>query len=243
MFDVKKVTADCVEWIKEFFQNNGPGCNAVIGISGGKDSSVAAALCVEALGKDRVIGVLMPCGEQHDIDAAYALVNHLGIRHFEVNIKAAVDGLKSALPSDIEITAQTVTNIPPRVRMTTLYAVSQSMNGRVVNTCNLSEDFVGYSTRYGDAAGDFSPLSLLTVAEVKEIGAYLGLPEFLVEKVPIDGLCGKTDEENLGFTYAELDKYIRTGVIEDAAKKENIDRRHKANLFKLQLMPVFDPKI
>lgn len=243
MFDVKKTTADCICWIKAFFENNGKGCNAVIGISGGKDSSVAAALCVEALGKERVIGVLMPCGEQHDIDAAYALVNHLGIRHFVVNIKDAVEGLKSALPSDIEITAQTVTNIPPRVRMTTLYAVSQSMNGRVVNTCNLSEDWVGYSTRYGDAAGDFSPLSLLTVAEVKEIGKYLGLPEFLVEKVPIDGLCGKTDEENLGFTYAELDRYIRTGEIEDLAKKENIDRRHKANLFKLQLMPVFNPKV
>ena len=243
MFDVKKTTADCICWIKDFFENNGKGCNAVIGISGGKDSSVAAALCVEALGKERVIGVLMPCGEQHDIDAAYALVNHLGIRHFVVNIKDAVEGLKSALPSDIEITAQTVTNIPPRVRMTTLYAVSQSMNGRVVNTCNLSEDWVGYSTRYGDAAGDFSPLSLLTVAEVKEIGKYLGLPEFLVEKVPIDGLCGKTDEENLGFTYAELDRYIRTGEIEDLAKKENIDRRHKANLFKLQLMPVFNPKV
>lgn len=243
MFDVKKTTADCICWIKDFFENNGKDCNAVIGISGGKDSSVAAALCVEALGKERVIGVLMPCGEQHDIDAAYALVNHLGIRHFVVNIKDAVEGLKSALPSDIEITAQTVTNIPPRVRMTTLYAVSQSMNGRVVNTCNLSEDWVGYSTRYGDAAGDFSPLSLLTVAEVKEIGKYLGLPEFLVEKVPIDGLCGKTDEENLGFTYAELDRYIRTGEIEDLAKKENIDRRHKANLFKLQLMPVFDPKV
>ena len=243
MFDVKKTTADCICWIKDFFENNGKGCNAVIGISGGKDSSVAAALCVEALGKGRVIGVLMPCGEQHDIDAAYALVNHLGIRHFVVNIKDAVEGLKSALPSDIEITAQTVTNIPPRVRMTTLYAVSQSMNGRVVNTCNLSEDWVGYSTRYGDAAGDFSPLSLLTVAEVKEIGKYLGLPEFLVEKVPIDGLCGKTDEENLGFTYAELDRYIRTGEIEDLAKKENIDRRHKANLFKLQLMPVFNPKV
>ena len=243
MFDVKKVTADCVAWIKDFFEANGKGCNAVVGISGGKDSSVAAALCVEALGKDRVIGVLMPCGEQHDIDAAYALVNHLGIRHFVVNIKEAVEGLKSALPKDIEITAQTVTNIPPRVRMTTLYAVSQSMNGRVVNTCNLSEDWVGYSTRYGDAAGDFSPLSLLTVAEVKEVGRYLGLPDILVDKVPIDGLCGKTDEENLGFTYMELDRYIRTGEIEDMAKKENIDRRHKANLFKLQLMPVFDPKI
>lgn len=243
MFDVEKVTGDCVNWIRDFFEKNGAGCNAVIGISGGKDSSVAAALCVEALGKDRVIGVLMPCGEQHDIDAAYALVNHLGIRHFVVNIKEAVEGLKAALPKDIEITAQTVTNIPPRVRMTTLYAVSQSMNGRVVNTCNLSEDWVGYSTRYGDAAGDFSPLSLLTVKEVKEIGKYLGLPEFLVEKVPIDGLCGKTDEENLGFTYNELDKYIRTGEIEDKAKKENIDRRHKANLFKLQFMPVFDPDI
>ena len=243
MFDVKKVTGDCVNWIRDFFEKNGAGCNAVIGISGGKDSSVAAALCVEALGKERVIGVLMPCGEQHDIDAAYALVNHLGIRHFVVNIKDAVEGLKTALPKDIEITAQTVTNIPPRIRMTTLYAVSQSMNGRVVNTCNLSEDWVGYSTRYGDAAGDFSPLSLLTVKEVKEIGKYLGLPEFLVEKVPIDGLCGKTDEENLGFTYVELDKYIRTGEIEDKEKKENIDRRHKANLFKLQLMPVFEPEI
>ena len=104
MFDVKKVTADCVDWIRDFFENNGPGCNAVIGISGGKDSSVAAALCAEALGKERVIGVLMPCGEQHDIDAAYALVNHLGIRHFVVNIKDAVEGLKSAPPKDIEIT-------------------------------------------------------------------------------------------------------------------------------------------
>lgn len=243
MFDAGKVTKDCVTWIRDFFEKNGKGCNAVIGISGGKDSSVAAALCVEALGKDRVIGVLMPCGEQHDIDAAYALVNHLGIRNFVVNIKVAVEGLESALPKDIEITSQTVTNIPPRVRMTTLYAVSQSMNGRVVNTCNLSEDWVGYSTRYGDAAGDFSPLSLLTVAEVKEIGRYLGLPNFLVDKVPIDGLCGKTDEENLGFTYAELDRYIRTGEIEDKAKKELIDKKHKANLFKLQLMPVFDPKI
>ena len=243
MFDVKKVTSDCVDWIRDFFENNGPGCNAVIGISGGKDSSVAAALCVEALGKERVIGVLMPCGEQHDIDAAYALVNHLGIKHFVVNVKDAVEGLKSALPKELEITSQTITNIPPRIRMTTLYAVSQSMNGRVVNTCNLSEDWVGYSTRYGDAAGDFSPLSLLTVQEVKEIGRHLGLPDFLVDKVPIDGLCGKTDEENLGFTYIELDRYIRTGEIEDKAKKELIDKKHKANLFKLQLMPVFKPEM
>lgn len=241
MFDALKVKNDCVQWIKDFFEENGKGCNAVIGISGGKDSSIAAALCVEALGKDRVIGVLMPQGEQHDIDKAFMLVNHLGIKHYVINIKDTVDAILGALPGDLEITAQTKQNLPPRIRMSTLYAVSQSVNGRVVNTCNLSEDWVGYSTRYGDAAGDFSPMSLLTVTEVKEIGLLLGLPEELVNKVPIDGLCGKTDEENLGFTYAELDVYIRTGKIDDLQKKELIDRKHKANLFKLQLMPVFDP--
>lgn len=243
MFNAKKVKDQCVEWIKNFFEENGPGCNAVVGISGGKDSSVAAALCVESLGKDRVIGVLMPQGEQHDIDMAYMLVNHLGIKHFEVNIKDAVEGLIKAFPKDMEPTAQTLQNIPPRVRMTTLYAISQSNNGRVCNTCNLSEDWVGYSTRYGDSVGDFSPMSRLTVAEVKEIGNVLGLPKELVDKTPIDGLCGKTDEENLGFTYAELDRYIRTGEIEDKAKKELIDRKHKMNLFKLELMPIFEPEL
>ncbi len=240
--EYEKIKNDCVLWIRRFFEENGQTCNAVIGISGGKDSSVAAALCVEALGKDRVIGVLMPQGEQHDIDCAYMLVRHLGIRHFVINIADAVNAVRKNLPRDMEITAQTVQNIPPRIRMTTLYAVSQSMNGRVCNTCNLSEDYVGYSTRYGDAAGDFSPMSHLTVTEVKEIGHLLGLPRELVEKTPIDGLCGKSDEENLGFTYAELDVYIRTGVIRDEKKKALIDQRHKANLFKLALMPSFQPE-
>ncbi|MBE6692411.1 MAG: NAD(+) synthase [Ruminococcaceae bacterium] len=243
MFNAEKVKNDCVQWIRDFFENNGRGCNAVVGISGGKDSSVAAALCVEALGKDRVIGVLMPLGEQHDIDKAYMLVNHLGIRHYVVNIKGAYESIIAGLPKDLPLTDQTKQNLPPRIRMSTLYAISQSCNGRVCNTCNLSEDWVGYSTRYGDSVGDFSPMSNLTVTEVKEIGYLLNLPKELVDKVPIDGLCGKTDEENLGFTYAELDKYIRTGVIEDKATKELIDRKHKANLFKLQLMPTFDSGI
>ena len=231
MFNAEKIKNDCVEWIRDFFKNNGPDCNAVIGISGGKDSSVAAALCVEALGKERVIGVLMPCGDQHDIDMAYKLVN----------IKDAVDGLIGSIP--VELSTQSRVNLPPRIRMTTLYAVSQCFNGRVVNTCNLSEDWVGYSTRYGDAAGDFSPMCNLTVQEVKAIGRVLGLPDDLVDKVPIDGLCGKTDEDNLGFTYAELDRYIRTGEIEDMAKKERIDYLHRINQFKLQLMPGFMPEI
>ena len=241
MFNAEKVKNECVQWIRDFFENNGKGCNAVVGISGGKDSSIVAALCVEALGKDRVIGVLMPCGEQHDIDMAKLLVDTLGIKHYIINIKDAVDGLSKNIP--FELSEQSRTNLPPRIRMSTLYAVSQSNNGRVANTCNLSEDWVGYSTRYGDAAGDFSPCSNLTVDEMRQIGRLIGLPDVLVDKVPIDGLCGKTDEDNLGFTYAELDRYIRTGEIEDQNKNARIDRMHKMNLFKLQLMPAFDPKL
>ena len=239
MFDVKKVTNDCIEWIRKFFEENGKDCNAVVGISGGKDSSVVAALCAAALGKERVIGVLMPSGEQFDIQFAYDLVNHLGIKYYVVNIGDTVAALKKSIP--LELSTQSVTNLPPRIRMSTLYAVSQSCNGRVANTCNLSEDWVGYSTRYGDAAGDFSPLANLTVAEVKAIGRELGVPEHLVEKPPIDGLCGKTDEDNLGFTYAVLDEYLRTGHIEDKATKERIDAMHERNKFKLELMPFFEP--
>ena len=242
-FNVKQATENAVQWIREWFEQNGKGCNAVVGISGGKDSSVVAALCVKALGKDRVIGVLMPNGEQSDIDCSKQLVAHLGIPFYICNIKKAVDGvLESLRASGVEISRQTVVNLPPRIRMSTLYALSQSNNGRVANTCNLSEDWVGYSTRYGDAAGDFSPLGKLTVQEVKEIGKYLELPINLVEKVPSDGLTDRTDEDNLGFTYAVLDKYIRTGVCEDAQTKAKIDRLHTLNEFKLKPIPCFEYK-
>ncbi|MBR2280228.1 MAG: NAD(+) synthase [Ruminococcus sp.] len=241
MFNAEKVKNECVQWIRDFFEKNGKGCNAVVGISGGKDSSIVAALCVEALGRDRVIGVLMPNGEQADIDKALMLVDFLKIKHYIVNIKDAVDGLIKSIP--FELSEQSLTNLPPRIRMSTLYAVSQSNNGRVANTCNLSEDWVGYSTRYGDSVGDFSPCSNITVDEMKQIGRLIGLPTELVDKVPTDGLCGKTDEEKLGFTYAELDRYIRTGEIDNPVSKERIDRLHKLNLFKLELMPIFDPKI
>ncbi len=242
MFDAEKTKNECVNWIRKFFEENGPDSNAVVGISGGKDSSIVAALCVEALGKERVIGVLMPSGVQSDIDCARQLVSHLGIENYTVNIKDAIDGLLKNFPEEIDISVQTKINLPPRIRMATLYAVSQSRNGRVANTCNLSEDWVGYSTRYGDSAGDFSPISHLTVTELKIIGRLLGLPENLVDKTPIDGLSGKTDEDNLGFSYAVLDKYIREGIIEDEEVKKKIDNLHEKNLFKLKLMPSFSPE-
>lgn len=240
-FDTEKVKNEIVCRIREWFSENGNGCNAVIGISGGKDSSVAAALCVEALGKERVVGVLMPNGRQDDIDMSHLLTKHLGIREVTVNIRDAF----SAVYGEVEkalgtVSEQSKNNLPPRLRMATLYAVSQSLNGRVINTCNLSEDYVGYSTKYGDGAGDFSPLSRLTVQEVKKVGRALGLPDVLVDKVPTDGLCGKTDEDNLGFTYEALDRYIREGVCEDIETKKRIDTLHERNKFKLLPMPCYE---
>lgn len=239
-FQVEKVTEDIVRWIKEWFEKNGKDCNAIVGISGGKDSSVAAALCVRALGAERVIGVLMPNGEQSDIAMSHLLVDHLGITHYVINIQDGYQGLLGEVKRVMgQVSRDTEINLAPRLRMATLYAVGQSNNGRVVNTCNLSEDWVGYSTRYGDSAGDFSPLSMLCVREVKAIGRYLGLPEELIEKVPIDGLCGQTDEEKLGFTYAALDAYIRDGAEPAPEIKEKIDRLYRLNRFKVRFMDVF----
>ncbi|HZJ75777.1 MAG TPA: NAD(+) synthase [Clostridia bacterium] len=240
MFNAEKVCKDIVKWTKDWFNINGHGCNAVIGISGGKDSTVVAALCVKALGADRVIGVLMPNGLQEDINVSEAVCDFLGIISYTINIKntfnSAMDELKAALPN---ISQQTIINIQPRLRMSVLYAVSQSLNGRVASTSNLSEEFVGYTTRYGDLAGDFATISSLTASEVKEIGKVLGLPLEFIEKVPIDGLSDKTDEESLGFSYDVLDKFIRTGICEDEEIKEKILRLNKLNEFKLKLVESF----
>ena len=238
-FNVEKATEGLVKWIQNWFEINGKGCNAVIGISGGKDSTVCAGLLVKALGKDRVIGVLMPNGAQADINDSYKVCEFLGINKYVINIDQAYQHILRGMKFNlINVSRQTEENLPPRLRMSVLYAVSQSVNGRVCNTCNLSEDWVGYSTRYGDSVGDFSPLSNYTVTEVKEIGHYLGLPSELVDKTPIDGLCGKSDEENLGFTYAELDQYIRNGILPSSKIKKIIDDRHVKNAFKLCLMQV-----
>ncbi|MBQ6622707.1 MAG: NAD(+) synthase [Mogibacterium sp.] len=239
-FDAKKAVDATVKWIRDWFDANGPGCNAIIGISGGKDSSIMAGMLVEALGKERVIGVLMPNGEQSDIDMAKLLVDHLGIEHYIINIKSAYDGIIGEIEKNLcEVSRDTEINLPPRLRMSTLYAIGQSRNGRVANTCNLSEDWVGYSTRYGDSVGDFSALSCFTTAEIRAMGRVIGLPKVLIEKVPSDGLSGLSDEDKLGFTYEVLDRYIRTGEIDDPETKEKIDHLHRKNLFKLRYMDSF----
>lgn len=245
MFNPNDETRHIIRWIRSWFQNNGPDANAVIGISGGKDSTICAALLKEALGPARVFGVLMPDIEQPDIHDSYDVVEHLGINAMEVNIGPAVNALyahiisgiiKGNVPYDVDLSQDTKINTPPRIRMTTLYAVAQTLphGGRVCNTCNLSEDYVGYSTKYGDAAGDFSPLAQYTVNEVLQIGKALALPDRFVFKTPSDGLCGLSDEEKIGFTYEVLDKYIRTGICDNEHIKDKIDRMHERNLHKFR---------
>lgn len=244
-FDAAKTKDEIITWIRNYFRKNGPDCNAVIGISGGKDSSIVAALCCEALGNGRVIGVLMPQGVQEDIDVARELVKHLGIKSFEINIAETVNTLlaKGRIAGLCD-SKQARVNLPARIRMATLFMVSQSMNGRVANTCNASENFVGWQTVGGDGFGQFGPLSKLTVTEVKAVGRELGLPEKFIEKAPADGLTGKTDEDNFGFTYEFLDKYIRTSEFGgDTATAAKIDRMHEANLFKDLPMPTYDPSL
>ena len=183
----EKTKNEIVQWIRDYFAANGPTCDAVIGISGGKDSSITAALLAEALGKDRVIGVMMPNGVQSDISDSQEIVELLGIKNVTVNIKDGFDGLSSAINSALAesdtvsvdtLSRDSIINMPPRLRMSTLYAIAQALpnGGRVANTCNRSEDFIGYSTKFGDAAGDFSPLSNLLVHEVIQIGEVLGVP-------------------------------------------------------------------
>jgi NAD+ synthase len=242
MFDAKTVTNDVIKWVKKLFEEKFPDKNCCIALSGGKDSSVVAAICVAALGKDRVKAIMLPQHVQSDIDYSVLCANHLGIEYKVVNIGATVDSIITEMEANgVEVTKQARVNVPARVRMTELYFYAQCNNGIPSCNCNLSEDWVGYATFGGDGFGSFAPLSQLTVSEVRAIGHELGLPSELVDKTPTDGLCGKTDEDNLGFTYDTLDRYIRTGEIDDVDVKAKIDSMHEKNLFKLQLMPSFHP--
>ena len=244
--DGKALKNACVAWIRDWFAPFGPTSTAVLGMSGGKDSTVAAALCAEALGAERVIGVAMPADGQ-SLNEADEICKYLGIRYYCLpigRIEAAADELGTILSPD-GFSNQTEQNIPPRIRMMMLYAVAQSNNGFVANTCNLSEDYIGYATLFGDAAGSFSPLGKLVVREVLAIGHALGLPAKWVDKIPDDGLPHSCpDEAKFGFTYATLDRYIREGICEDAEVKAKIDRMHARNLFKTEILhiPSFEPE-
>ena len=238
-FNAKQQLPGLLDWMRAQMKACG-GKTAVIGISGGKDSSVTAALSVAAYGRENVVGVLMPDGVQPDIDYSNGLVDVLNIRHYTFNIHGGTSGILDEMARvGIDASRQTKVNLPSRIRMATLYAIAQSEEGGIViNTSNLSEDWVGYCTIYGDSAGAFSPLGMYTTEEVIALGAELGLPERFLIKPPSDGLTGKTDEDNLGFTYHAVNEYVRRGVV-DADIKERIDALHRASRFKFQTLPVY----
>lgn len=251
VFDAEKITSELLAWIQKWISENGnESTKVIVGVSGGKDSSVTSALLARALGKERVIGVMMPNGEQKDIADSRTLVSHLGIKNYTVNIEDAYKGIQKAIAEGAgELTTDSFasafkTNTPARLRMTALYGIAAQIgNCRVVNTCNLSEDLVGYSTFYGDSAGDFAPINKLTTEEVVAVGDYLGLPRSLTHKAPSDGMCGKTDEDNLGFTYHEVNELARKNI--KGASSEKILERYKNNLFKIRIinLPCYRPDL
>lgn len=249
-FDAVKVKDQLVQGIRDWFDKNGKGCNAVIGLSGGKDSTIVAKLCVEALGANRVYGFGLPDKGQ-GLNEADEIADWLGIHFSEVPIheitEATNNGIwnsflyssKNDSAINITISDQTKQNIPPRIRMTVLYAFSQSLNGRVIGTCNASENYIGYFTKYGDGASDFEPIAELTVHEIYQIGDALGIPKKWVYKVPDDGLphsCPDDEKfEKMGFNYEKLDKYIREGTSGDDVADNAIARMHEMNLFKMKM--------
>jgi len=244
MFNVEKVTEDCIKWIKEWFDINGPTCNAIIGLSGGKDSTIVAALCAKALGPDRVVGIALPDYGQ-SVNEADQIAEYLGIKYLEVPIGSITSSFDNAeWFINQKWSEQAEQNIPPRVRMTMLYAIAQTLNGRVSCNCNLSEDYLGYSTLFGDSAGSFAPIAQLTVTELLQIGDYLGIPKEWVHKTPDDGLPNSMeDEEKFGFSYEELDRYIREGIEPSGdcgyiAKIDKIKVLHKRGKFKTDIIKV-----
>lgn len=238
-FDAVKVKNELIEWLRGYFNNNGNPINAVVGCSGGKDSTVVLAALVEAIGVERVYAILMPNGEQVDIEDSYKVCNYLGLTPHICNIKAGYDGILGAVANEFEPSEQAMINLAPVLRMATLKAISQSVNGRFTCNGNLSETYLGWFTLDGDDRGSVKPLANLTATEVIAVGKELGLPDWMIKKTPSDGICGQTDEAKFGFTYEVLDKYIRTGEIEDMEIKAKIDAKHEQNLFKLQPIASF----
>ena len=233
-FNAKKEISNITDQIRQYFYVNGPDSKAVIGISGGKDSTIAAALLCKALGRDKVFGVIMPNHEMRDQPIAEEVCEHLGIEYRIINIGETCEELYKVLRlNDVNCEdAKIYSNVPARVRMITLYAVAAAIGGRVINTSNLTEALLGYSTKYGDGAGDFGILRDYYVSEVILLGEELGLPDKFVHKAPDDGMSGKTDEEALGFTYKVADEYFKDGVIPDFDIYKKIKDREKNNRHK-----------
>ena len=224
----------------------------VLGISGGKDSTVTAALCARALGRENVYGIMLPDGVQKDISDSRRVCEALGIRRRVVNIGKMHEALREATDQNgpyagedgfsVPFSRLSDINVGPRLRMTVLRYIAQAIGGRLAGTGNLSEITVGYCTKDGDTSCDFGVLGALTSVEVVAVGLTMPeLPRDLVEKTPADGLSGRSDEENLGVSYRDIHRYIRLGTCGDAAVDEKIRQKEAANMHKRRMPVILDP--
>lgn len=240
MENIQEIKTRVIDYVRDYVEG-AHSKGVVLGMSGGKDSLIVAKICTEALGSDKVYGIIMPNGAQKDLSDAIRQCEYLGIRYKIVNIEkmynATVELTKEALGTD-ELSPVTTLNIAPRIRMSMLYSAAGTLGYLVANTSNLSEKILGYSTKYGDSAGDFAPIGDLTKSEVCELGIALGLPEQDVNKKPADGLTGKTDEEVIGVPYEEVDEMARHGTA--TPNHEKILRMFMASAHKRNKISTFN---
>ena len=245
-----KQAEGAITWIKEYVKQTGAK-GVVVGNSGGKDSATVIAMATKALGKENVVAVSMPCHSiSNDFDDAKLVADTFGVKFLKVDLTDTYNELEKAIHISIgqesleeafqikELSNEATINIKPRLRMTTLYGIAQSLGYLVIGTGNLCEAMVGYTTKWGDNGSDFNPIGNFTVDEVLEIGKYLGVPEKILQKAPNDGLGGKTDEEKMGIKYSQIAEMIETGTTEESAKKE-ILKRYNASKHKRELVPVY----
>lgn len=231
---------NAIDWIKEYVQNVGAE-GIVVGNSGGKDSATVIAMSTKALGKDKVITVAMPCNSNNtDFEDAQLVANKFSVPLIKIDLTNTYTELENTINDSIKekLSKDAKINIKPRLRMTTLYGIAQSLNYLVIGTGNLSEAMVGYTTKWGDNASDFNPIANFTVSEVITIGKYLGVPDKIINKAPNDGLGNQTDEEKMGITYKQIEEYIETGKT-DISVMEKIEKKNKSSKHKRETIPTY----
>lgn len=243
---LKSEMNNCIEWISEYVKESGSK-GVVLGLSGGKDSAVVLAMAVKALGKENVVAVSMPCNSVvSDFDDAKECADKFGVAFRKIDVTSIYEKLENSVNAEIgklgvnELSTEAKINIKPRIRMTVLYGVAQSLGYLVIGTGNLCEAMVGYTTKWGDSAADFNPIANFTVPEVLKMGEYLGVPNSIIKKAPNDGLGGKTDEEKMGVKYSQIADMIENGDIEDKTAKEIILNRFEASKHKRGKIPTYN---
>ena len=242
--ELYKHVENAIKWIKGYVENSGAK-GVVVGNSGGKDSAVVIAMATKALGCDRVLAVSMPCYSlDSDVEDAELVASTFGVKMLNIDLNNTFDVyekmINSVLNSELtmELNDESKVNSKPRLRMTTLYSIAQTMNYLVIGTGNLCEIMVGYTTKWGDNSCDFNPIGNFTVEEVLEIGKYLGVPENILLKSPADGLGFQTDEEKMGIKYKQISEMIETGNTDEIAKERIINMYNKSK-HKRTLPPIY----